>query len=86
MKVISEIELNFGITLDGISKTRDEDLMQDELIPANLRKRLEELKEREASYWEDELYSVEALTNLAYRQELEKSFNLDPLGPLPPRQ
>jgi hypothetical protein len=60
--------------------------MQDELIPANLRKRLEELKEREASYWEDELYSVEALTNLAYRQELEKSFNLDPLGPLPPRQ
>jgi hypothetical protein len=86
MKVISEIELNFGITLDGISKTRDEDRMQDELIPANLRKRLEELKEREASYWEDELYSVEALTNLAYRQELEKSFNLDPLGPLPPRQ
>lgn len=86
MKVISEIALNFGITLDGISKTRDEDRMQDELIPANLRKRLEELKEREASYWEDELYSVEALTNLAYRQELEKSFNLDPLGPLPPRQ
>lgn len=86
MKVISDFELNFGITLDGISKTRDEDRMQDELIPANLRKRLEELKEREASYWEDELYSVEALTNLAYRQELEKSFNLDPLGPLPPRQ
>lgn len=50
MKVISDFELNFGITLDGISKTRDEDRMQDELIPANLRKRLEELKEREASY------------------------------------
>lgn len=60
--------------------------MQDELIPANLRKRLEELKEREASYWEDELYSVEALTNMSYRQELERSFNLDPLGPLPPRR
>lgn len=60
--------------------------MQDELIPSNLRKRLEELKDREVSYWEDELYSVEALTNLAYRQELERAFNLDPLGPLPPRQ
>ena len=60
--------------------------MQDELIPANLRKRLEELKEREASYWEDELYCVEALTNMSYRQELERSFNLDPLGPLPPRR
>ena len=60
--------------------------MQDELIPANMRKRLEELKEREASYWEDELYSVEALTNMSYRQELERSFNLDPLGPLPPRR
>lgn len=60
--------------------------MQDELIPANLRKRLEELKEREASYWEDELYSVEALTNMSYRQELERSFNLDPLGPLSPRR
>ena len=60
--------------------------MQDELIPANLRKRLEELKEREASYWDDELYSVEALTNLSYRQELERSFKLDPLGALPPRR
>lgn len=60
--------------------------MQDELIPANLLKRLEELKDREQSYWHDELYSFEAITNLAYRQELEKSFSLDPLGPLPPRQ
>lgn len=60
--------------------------MQDELIPANLLKRLEELQEREASYWHDELYSVEALTNMAYRDRLEKSFNLDPLGPMPPRQ
>ncbi len=60
--------------------------MQDELIPASLVKRLEELREREASYWHDEMYSFEALTNMAYRSELEKSFNLDPLGPLPPRQ
>jgi hypothetical protein len=67
-------------------KTRTEDLMQDELIPANLLKRLEELKELEASYWHDELYSVDALTNMAYRDQLEKSFNLDPLGPMPPRQ
>jgi len=41
--------------------------MQDELIPANLLKRLEELKDREASYWHDELYSVEALTNMAFQ-------------------
>jgi hypothetical protein len=60
--------------------------MQDELIPQGLRKRLEELQGREASYWHDELYSVEALTNMAYRRELERSFNLDPLGALPPRQ
>ncbi|HMW91752.1 MAG TPA: hypothetical protein PKN86_06525 [Candidatus Obscuribacter sp.] len=60
--------------------------MQEELIPANLRKRLDDLKDREDSYWHDELYSVEALTNMAYRQELERSFKLDPLGPMPPRQ
>jgi hypothetical protein len=60
--------------------------MQDELIPANLLQRLEELKELEASYWHDEMYSVEALTNMAYRDQLEQSFKLDPLGPLPPRQ
>jgi hypothetical protein len=60
--------------------------MQDELIPANLLQRLEELKELEASYWHDELYSVEALTNMAYRDQLEQSLKLDPLGPLPPRQ
>ena len=60
--------------------------MQEELIPANLRKRLDDLKDREDSYCHDELYSVEALTNMAYRQELERSFKLDPLGPMPPRQ
>ena len=60
--------------------------MQEELIPANLLKRLEELREREASYWHDEMYSVEALTNVAYRNELERAFSLDPLGPMPPRQ
>ena len=60
--------------------------MQDELIPANLLQRLEELKELEASYWHDEMYSVEALTNMAYRDQLEQSLKIDPLGPLPPRQ
>jgi hypothetical protein len=75
-----------GTTQDGILKLGSRKLMQDELIPANLLKRLEELREREASYWHDELYSVEALTNLSYRRELEKNFSLDPLGPLPPRQ
>jgi hypothetical protein len=60
--------------------------MYDEHLPANLAKRIEELRGREAPYWEDELFSPEALTNLTYRQELERSFRLDPLGPLPPRQ
>ena len=60
--------------------------MYDNQLPANLLKRLEELRGREASYWEDEMFSPEALTNLSYRDELEKSFKLDPLGPLPPRQ
>jgi hypothetical protein len=60
--------------------------MQEDALPQELKKRLDELQGRELSYWEDELYSVEALTNLKYRNELEKSFNLDPLGPLPPRQ
>lgn len=58
--------------------------MQDNHLPLNLQKRIEELQARESSYWEDELYSMEALTNLQYRAELEKCFNLDPLGPLPP--
>lgn len=58
--------------------------MQEDNLPANLVKRLEELKGREASYWEDEMYSTEALTNLNYRDQLEKAFKLDPLGPLPP--
>jgi len=57
--------------------------MQDETLPANLLKRIEELRGREASYWEDELYSSEAITNPTYRETLERSFNLDPLGPLP---
>ena len=57
----------------------------DELLPANLMKRIEELRGREASYWEDELYSSEAITNPAYRQTLESCFGMDPLGPLPPR-
>jgi hypothetical protein len=60
--------------------------MQDETLPANLLRRIEELRGREASYWEDELYSHEAITNPAYRDTLERCFNLDPLGPLPPRQ
>lgn len=55
-------------------------------LPSNLVKRLEDLAGRELSYWEDELYSLEALTNLQYRAALEASFNLDPLGPLPARQ
>jgi hypothetical protein len=59
--------------------------MEDTKLPAHLQKRIEELKEREVSYIEDELYSFEAITNLDYRQALERSFNLDPLGPLPPR-
>lgn len=60
--------------------------MYDENLPASLWKRLEELRGREPSYWEDELYSPEALTNLNYRAELERCFKVDPLGPLPPRQ
>lgn len=59
-------------------------LMHEEGLPANLKKRIEELQGRERSYWEDELFSHEALTNLHYRAELERSFSLDPLGPLPP--
>lgn len=52
-------------------------------LPDHLKKRIVELKGREKSYWEDEFYSMEAITNLDYRDELERSFNLDPLGPLP---
>lgn len=57
--------------------------MPEDMLPANLVKRLEELRGREASYWEDEFYSTEAITNPQYREQLERSFNLDPLGPLP---
>jgi hypothetical protein len=60
--------------------------MEDTTLPAHLLKRLEELQGREPSYWEDELYSVEALTNLQYRETLERCFKADPLGPLPPRK
>jgi hypothetical protein len=58
--------------------------MEDTTLPAHLVKRLEELQGREVSYWEDEFYSEEAMTNLEYRSRLERCFNLDPLGPLPP--
>lgn len=61
-------------------------IMNDTSLPAHLQKRIEELWGREKSYWEDEMYSQEALTNMEYRQVLETSFNLDPLGPLPARQ
>jgi hypothetical protein len=60
--------------------------MNDSSLPGHLAKRLEELHGREPSYWEDELYSIDAITNLDYREALERQFNLDPLGPLPPRQ
>jgi len=60
--------------------------MYEDSLPANLLKRIEELQGREPSYWEDELYSPEALTNMSYRECLEQCFNLDPLGPLPPRR
>ena len=55
-------------------------------LPSNLVKRIEELWGREKSYWEDEFYSTEALTNLEYRTELERCLTLDPLDPLTPRE
>ncbi len=55
-------------------------LMQQDSLPADLKARIEELMGREKCYWEDELYSHEALTNLIYRQELEKCLKLDSLG------
>ncbi len=51
-------------------------------LPAHLAKRIEELQGREAPYIEDELFSEEALTNLLYREELERLFKLDPLASL----
>lgn len=60
--------------------------MANDSISASLQKRIEELKDQEESYWADEFYSMEALTNPSYREQLEKSFKLDPLGPLPDRQ
>lgn len=58
--------------------------MHEDSLPASLIKRIEELRGKEASYWEDEMFSPEAMTNLVYREELERTFKLDPLGPLPP--
>ena len=60
--------------------------MPEDALPANLLRRIEELKGKEDGYREDEMYSLEALTNLEYRTVLERTFKLDPLGPLPPRQ
>jgi len=57
--------------------------MLENLLPAHLLKRIEDLQGREISYIEDEQFSEEALTNLAYREELERIFELDPLGALP---
>jgi hypothetical protein len=57
--------------------------MDNSILPNHLKKRIEELWGREKTYWEDEFYSQEALTNIDYRSELERCFNLDPLGPLP---
>ena len=50
------------------------------VLPSHLLKRIEDLQGRELSYIEDELFSEEALTNLAYREELERLFQLDPLA------
>lgn len=58
-------------------------LMVENILPAHLAKRIEELQGREHTYIEDELFSEEALTNLVYREELERAFKLSPLGPLP---
>jgi hypothetical protein len=57
--------------------------MLENVLPAHLIKRIEDLQGREISYIEDELFSEEALTNLAYREELERTFKLDPLVAVP---
>ncbi len=57
-------------------------LMVENNLPAHLAKRIEELHGREQTYIEDELFSEEALTNLFYREELERAFKLNPLAPL----
>ena len=75
------VSLNIQIKRENLEMRT---LMHEEL-PPNLRKRIDDLRGRERSYWEDELYSMEALTDLQYREELERCFNLDPLGPMPPR-
>jgi hypothetical protein len=56
--------------------------MVENILPAHLTKRIEELQGRERTYLEDELFSEEALTNLLYREELERAFTLSSLGPL----
>ncbi len=57
--------------------------MVENTLPAHLAKRIEELQGRERTYIEDELFSEDALTNLLYREELERAFRINPLGPLP---
>ena len=54
--------------------------MVENSLPAHLAKRIEELQGRETTYIEDELFSEEALTNLQYREALERAFKLDPLS------
>ena len=69
-----------------VKNLESEHPVADENLPADLTERIKQLREKEKCYWEDELYSPEALTNMTYRTELERCFNLDPLGNLPPRQ
>ncbi len=56
--------------------------MEQGKLITKLAQRLEELKNKEYSYIADELYSVEAMTNPIYREELEKMYIFDPLNPL----
>jgi hypothetical protein len=44
------------------------------VLPRGLLRRLRRLDAKEANYWEDELYSDEAITNLEYRRELLKAY------------
>ena len=59
---------------------KSRELMVENSLPAHLAKRIEELQGRETTYIEDELFSEEALTNLQYREALERAFKLDPLS------
>jgi hypothetical protein len=62
---------------------KSQEMMVENILPAHLAKRIEELHGREHTYIEDELFSEEALTNLLYREELERAFKLNSLGSLP---